>query len=99
MEAEGAKDVSMQVLIGEAEGAPNFIMRRFRVEAGGHSPRHSHDYEHVVYILSGSGTLFASGEEFELLEGVSLIVNPNELHQFRADKGEPLEFTCTIPII
>ena len=97
VESEEMKGVSMQILIGEEEGAPNYIMRRFRVEAGGYSAHHSHDYEHVVFILSGKGTLFASDDKFRLAGGTSLLVEPNEIHQFRADRGEALEFLCTIP--
>ena len=96
-EMKGAEGVKMQVLIGADEGAPNFVMRRFLVAPGGHSPRHQHDYEHVVYILAGSGTLFASNQEFDLEAGFSLLVSPDEEHQFLADKGEELEFLCTIP--
>ena len=97
VDSKEMKGVTMQILIGEDEGAPNYIMRRFRVEAGGYSAHHSHDYEHVVFIISGKGTLFASGEEFKLAEGTSLLVEPNEIHQFKADRGEVLEFLCTIP--
>ena len=97
IELEGVKDVSMQVLIGNEEDSPTCIMRRFKVESGGHSPHHSHDYEHVVFVVSGKGTLFASGREHEISEGISLIVHPNEIHQFRADKGVELQFLCIIP--
>jgi len=91
------KGVSMQVLIGKDEQSPTCIMRRFRVEAGGYSPHHQHNYEHVVYVLSGKGTLLASEKEREITSGNSLIVQPNEIHQFRADQGETLEFLCIIP--
>ena len=97
VDMDGVKDISMQVLIGNEEDSPTCIMRRFKVESGGHSPHHSHDYEHVVYVVSGRGTLFASGEEHEISEGNSLIVHPNEIHQFRADKGDELQFLCIIP--
>ena len=35
VEMEGARGVQMRILIGQAEGAPNFIMRQFEVEPGG----------------------------------------------------------------
>lgn len=94
---EGVKGVGKQVLIGEAEGSPNSIMRRFIIGTDGHTPRHRHDSEHVVFVLSGKGTLFASNDEFKLRQGTSLLVEPNEIHQFRADRGEHLEFLCIIP--
>lgn len=97
VETDGVKDVEMQVLIGEAEESPTCIMRRFKVSADGHSPQHSHDYEHIVFVVSGKGTLFASGEEHEIAAGISLLVKPNEIHQFRADRNEELQFLCIIP--
>jgi len=99
IDMEGVKDASMQILIGEAENSPTAIMRRFKVEAGGYTPKHTHDYEHVVFVLSGKGTLYASNGEFDLQTGTHLIVDPNEIHQFKADCGEQLEFLCIIPKI
>jgi quercetin dioxygenase-like cupin family protein len=72
-------------------------MRRFRIEIGGHTLKHKHDYEHMAFVLSGLGTLFASDKEFKLKKGTSLLVHSNELHQFRADRGKHLEFLCLIP--
>lgn len=94
---DGVKNVEMQILIGKEEESPTCIMRRFKVSAGGYSPHHSHDYEHVVFVVSGKGTLFASGAEHVISAGTSLLVKPNEIHQFRADKGEELQFLCIIP--
>ena len=99
VDMDGTKDVEMQVLIGKEEESPTCIMRRFKVASGGHSPHHSHDYEHVVFVVSGEGTLLASAEEHRLENGTSLLVKPNEIHQFRADKGGELQFLCIIPIM
>lgn len=97
VDMEDTEGVEMQVLIGKEEGSPTCIMRRFKVAAGGHSPHHSHDYEHVVFVVSGEGTLFASDKEHRLAAGTSLLVEPNEIHQFRADQGSELQFLCIIP--
>ena len=53
----GAKGVKMRVMLGEPEGAPHFIMRHFTVDPGGSTPRHSHSWEHEVYVLKGSGAV------------------------------------------
>lgn len=94
---EGASDVSMRLLLGRQDGAPTFAMRHFTVEAGGHTPRHEHNYEHGVYIVSGRGTVEISGEHREIKGGDSLFVEPNTLHQFRADRDEELQFLCMVP--
>ncbi len=52
---EEASGVKKRVLISEADGAPNFIMRRFTIEPGGHTPYHTHPWEHELYVLSGTG--------------------------------------------
>ena len=37
---EGAEGVRVRWLIGPADGAPHFYMRRFELRPGGHTPRH-----------------------------------------------------------
>ena len=39
---EGVKGVKVQVLLGEQDRAPSHTMRLFFLEAGGHTPQHSH---------------------------------------------------------
>jgi quercetin dioxygenase-like cupin family protein len=93
----GAEDVTMAMMVGRADGAPNFAMRQFVVAPGGHTPRHSHDYEHEVYILSGSGTVLLEGAERPIRAGDVLFVPPNQEHQFRAP-DEALRFLCLVPV-
>ncbi len=92
-----ASGVSMTVLIGKEDGAPNFTMRLFQVEAGGHSPYHTHNYEHVVYIIQGEGETRHAGGTTLFKAGDSVLVIPNEEHQFHNTGAVPLIFTCTIP--
>jgi quercetin dioxygenase-like cupin family protein len=94
---EGAVGARMAVLIGPQEGAPNFVMRRIELDAGGCTPYHSHAWEHVVYILEGTGKLKNQSEPLDLKPGSSVLVLPNEEHQFAADPESPLVFLCTIP--
>ncbi|MBK7405131.1 MAG: hypothetical protein IPJ41_10985 [Phycisphaerales bacterium] len=49
----GANGATMAVMVGREDGVPNFALRQFQVEGGGNTPRHSHDYEHEVFIVSG----------------------------------------------
>jgi len=93
----GAKKVKKQVLIGEEESAPNFIMRIFEIEPGGATPRHSHSWEHEVYVLSGKGKVYAQGNEIEIAPGDALLIEPNEEHQFTNPYSQPLCFLCLIP--
>jgi len=74
---------------------PNFSMRIFRMEAGGHIPEHSHPWEHEILVLEGKGRIRVSGEEFEVREGNAIFVPPSEPHEYFAD--EEMIFLCMIP--
>jgi quercetin dioxygenase-like cupin family protein len=94
---EGASGCRVRWLIGEGENAPNFAMREFEVEPGGHTPKHFHDYEHEVYVLAGRGTIVDGDQERPLAAGDVVFVSPNDVHQFKNTGGEPMRFLCLIP--
>jgi quercetin dioxygenase-like cupin family protein len=95
---DGVQGVSMRVMLGREDGTPNFAMRHFVVEPGGHTPRHSHDYEHEVVILSGEGEAFDDGTVRRIASGDVLFVGADDEHQFRNTGSEPLEFLCMVPL-
>ncbi len=97
MTMEGVKDVSMRLMVGRADGAPNFSMRHFTVEPGGHTPRHQHDYEHEVYLLQGNAQVEHDGEMHDVKAGDVLYIQPNVVHQFVNVGDTPLEFLCLVP--
>ncbi len=94
---EGASNVTMRILIGTDENSENIIMRQFKILPGGHTPKHTHDFEHVVKIVSGKGQIEDENGEFhELNSGNSVFVVPGELHQFSNPNTEPFVFLCII---
>lgn len=97
VQMDGVKDASMALMIGREHGAPNFAMRSFQVAPGGHTPRHSHDYEHEVYVTKGSGTIFLGGQDNPIKAGDAILVPADEVHQFMATGDGPLEFLCFVP--
>ncbi|MEM9374337.1 MAG: cupin domain-containing protein [Planctomycetota bacterium] len=100
VEMDGVKGASMAVMIGREDGAPHFALRQFAVEPGGHTPRHHHDYEHEVFIVSGSGTVFLGGSEHTIRAGDVILVPANEPHQFRSNtsQDDDLRFLCLVPV-
>ena len=94
---EGADQVQMRMLIGPSEGAGIFHMRHFEVAPGGHTPHHTHDYEHEVLILKGRGMVKGAEGERPCSAGDVVWMPPNEKHQFVCAGQEPLEFICLIP--
>ncbi|MFG0274802.1 MAG: cupin domain-containing protein [Phycisphaerales bacterium] len=98
MEMAGAERITMSMMVGREHGAPNFSMRQFRIAPGGHSPRHSHDYEHEVLVLDGEGDVLLAGERRHIKAGDTLFVPPEQEHQFRTPEGGPgLRFICLVP--
>ncbi len=98
---EGADRVSMAMMIGREDGAPNFAMRQFHIEPGGHSPRHSHDYEHEVLILGGAGTFYFDGADHPIKGGDVIYVPADQEHQFIASTSQEddgLRFICLVPV-
>ena len=63
------KGVKMRRVIAEKEGAENFVMRVFEIEPGGNTPLHKHDWEHEVFILSGTGVVVDLSGEHEVKSG------------------------------
>lgn len=93
----GAEGCQVRWLVGESDGAPNFAMRQFEVAPGGYTPRHSHPYEHEVYVLSGEGELLDGDTPRALAPGSVVYIAPDEVHQFRNTGGAPLTFLCLVP--
>ena len=94
---DGAKSCRMRLVIGPRDGAPNFALRVFEVASGGHTPLHQHPYEHEIYVLEGSGTVWSEGRQIALKPGDALYVPAGELHQFQNTGSGPFQFICLIP--
>ena len=97
VQMDGAEGCTVRQLIQETDGAPNFAMRQFTVEPGGHTPKHHHPYEHEVYVLEGSGIVIDGDEERQLGAGDCVFVAPDDVHQFRNTGDQPMKFLCLVP--
>jgi quercetin dioxygenase-like cupin family protein len=98
VEMPGVSGAKMAVMVGRGDGAPHFALRHFTVSAGGYTPRHSHDYEHEVFVVEGSGTVLLEGRERPIRAGDVIFVPADQEHQFRASSGEGLRFLCLVPV-
>lgn len=97
VQMEGAAGTMMRMLIGPGDQAHKFHMRHFEIAPGGHTPHHSHDFEHEVLVLSGSGIANCEQGERPIKAGDVIFVPPNEKHQFVNTGRESLTFICLIP--
>jgi quercetin dioxygenase-like cupin family protein len=94
---EGSNGCQVRWLVDEAQGAPNFAMRQFEVAPGGYTPKHSHPYEHEVFVLEGRGVVLEGDVEHPLVAGDFVLVTPGEVHQFLNTGAAPLKFLCLVP--
>ena len=96
---EGADKVYKQVPISKDDGSPLFSFRVFTIEPGGHTPFHRHPFEHLNYIIEGSGVIVnESGQEREVRKGDFALVLPDEKHQYKNKSiSEPMIMICAVP--
>lgn len=93
----GASGCTVRWLLSPSDGTPTFAMRQFEVAPGGYTPRHSHPYEHEVFVLEGEGVVLEGDCPHPLKAGDVVLVQPDEVHQFRNTGRVPLKFLCLIP--
>ena len=99
VDMDGAKDVTMRVIFGPADNAPTFAMRLFEIGPVGHTPFHTHPFEHQAIVMTGSISLLTDQGETPLSPGQVVMVSPNEKHQFRnASSDQPASIICLVPI-
>ncbi|HZD59806.1 MAG TPA: cupin domain-containing protein [Anaerolineae bacterium] len=98
VEEGGAKGVSLRWVLSEREGAENFALRVFNLMPGGNTPRHTHPWEHEIFVLKGSGSVVENGENVPIHQGDVIYIPPEEEHQFNNTGDSELEFICLIPL-
>jgi quercetin dioxygenase-like cupin family protein len=91
------KGVAARVVVGKDDGAPNFCMRVFDIAPGGYTPKHSHDWEHEMFVHAGEGEIYGNGQWHQVKPGNALFIPGNEEHQIRNSSQEPLIVVCLIP--
>jgi quercetin dioxygenase-like cupin family protein len=73
-----------------AEG-DHMSIQHFHIEPGAEIPEHSHDYEQVGYVNSGTCTVLVDGTEHTVGAGDSYVVGPGETHGTVNDSAEPVD--------
>ena len=95
---QGAKDIYKQVPLSKKDGAPVFSFRVFTIEPGGNTPFHEHPYEHMNYVIKGTGLLVTENGEYPVKEGDFAMVLPGEKHQYKnASDTEDYVMICAVP--
>ena len=94
----GADGVYKQVPISRENGAPTFSFRVFTIEPGGHTPIHTHPFEHENYIIEGQGAILIGDREHQIKKGDFVLVLPGEKHQYRnTSASQAMVMICAVP--
>lgn len=95
---ERSRGAEIQILVGPADGAPNFVTRRFTLAPGGRIPTHRHDtIEHEQFMLSGSMVLGLDRQEIDVAPGDAVFIPPGVAHWYENRSGAPAVFLCIVP--
>lgn len=99
VDAPGAKDIKIRWVIDDVHGAKNFAMRIFDIAPGGHTPLHTHEWEHEIYIMDGAGEMVGENDSRTPLKpGDAVFVPGGELHRFQNAGEEVFRLMCLIPM-
>lgn len=98
---DAAAGLHKGVLIGAAQDAPNFRMRRFLLEAGKTVPKHTNAVEHEQYVLEGEYVVGiredGTENEYEVEPGDSLLIPAGTVHWYRNTGDTDAAFICVVP--
>ncbi len=92
-----ADNSKMKVLVSAKEGWEDYVMRVVEVEENGYTPKHSHPWPHINYMIEGIGELMINGEINPVTAGSYAFVPKKALHQFRNVGKETFKFICIVP--
>ncbi|OQY03428.1 MAG: hypothetical protein B6I25_08050 [Planctomycetales bacterium 4572_13] len=96
---DGAKDVKVRVVFGPADDVPTFSMRVFEMAPNGHTPFHTHPFEHEAVLLDGDIAVVTEDGDRPLKKGDVILIQPEEKHQFKnLSDTEGARFMCLVPI-
>jgi quercetin dioxygenase-like cupin family protein len=96
MEIKAGNATQMQLLLGPADGAPNFAMRRFIMGHGGGMPRHTNSVEHQQWVLRGRARIGLGDEVHEVGPEDVLYIPAGVPHYYEVIEA-PFEFLCMVP--
>ncbi len=95
---EKAVGVSFRVAIAEEDGAKNSIMRILEIDPDGHTPLHTHDYEHLMFVVRGNGIVTDGNKECRLEKEDVIFVPEGQAHQIKNTGDAELILVSVLPV-
>jgi quercetin dioxygenase-like cupin family protein len=94
-----APGTSIRWLIDDThDGAPVYSLRIIEVEPDGHTPRHSHPFEHENFVVEGQGRVWLNGKWHPVRAGDVIFVPGGEEHTYENTGSTTFRFLCGIPV-
>ncbi|GAA1027944.1 hypothetical protein GCM10009557_11180 [Virgisporangium ochraceum] len=95
----GAKQVVIRRVIDTPDGADRFLMSIFELAPNGATPPHHHEWEHEIYVLSGSlrVELPAENRAYALRKGDVVFIPRGEPHGLATGPDERAELLLVAP--
>ena len=75
------------MMISRDDNPPSNTLLFSEVQPGQSSPHHIHTWEHVVYVVQGSGTMFCDEKAYPIKEGDAVLIPPEVDHYTLNDGG------------
>ncbi len=97
MESPEVKNAAMKALISPKEGWDGYVMRVVELGEGGYSPKHTHQWPHINYVLEGKGSLQIEGKERPVQAGSYAYVPAGSQHQYKNVGTGMFKFICIVP--
>ena len=95
---EEAPGVTIRWVIDEAhDGAPVYALRVIEVAPGGHTPQHTHPYEHENFVIEGRGRVLLGETWHDIGPGSVVLVPADLLHTYVNAGPTSFRFLCGIP--
>jgi quercetin dioxygenase-like cupin family protein len=95
---ESAKGVYKQIPISKENGTPTFSFRVFTIEPEGHTPLHTHPFEHLNYVIKGRGVVVDENREYDVKKGDFVMFLPDEVHHYKnISTSVPLVIIYAVP--
>jgi len=95
-ETSNFKDIHRYSLLDDDVPELNIHTRYFEVQPGGYSSLEQHRHPHSVVIIRGSGSVILDNDVIPIAVHDVIYIAPESIHQFHADKDEPLGFICMV---
>ena len=95
----GAKQVTIRRLIDTTDGADRFVMSMFDMGPDGATPPHYHEWEHELYVLSGTlrVQLPSENREVALRQGDVVFIPRGEAHGLVTGPDESARLLLVAP--